>query len=109
MERIENLEELKQSLGKTFKDTLIYDPVLGPYFIVHYSDGGWAVMKARTRESGEITWMVEGYPTSFERCLSKIAKKLVNAEGQVYETLQSYLEAWTKISNTIRDAFKQFD
>lgn len=103
-----NLEELKPLLGKSFKDTLIYDPVLGPCFIVKYSDGGWGVMRTRRDSKGNLKWTVLGYPSTFQNCLNKVASDQTNGEGQIYDTVQRYISAWKEVSDRINDAYKNY-
>lgn len=103
-----NLEELKPLLGKSFKDTLIYDPILGPCFILKYNDGGWGVMKTRRDGKGNLKWSVLGYPSSFAGCLNKVASSQLNEEGKIFDSIQSYISEWERISNSILDAYKNY-
>lgn len=104
-----NVEELKPLLGKTFKDTLIVDPVLGPYFILKYVDGGWGVMKTRRDGSGNLRYRAVGYPANFMSCLDKVAKELQHEEGKVFESLQEYITSWKEVSTRILTAYKDWD
>ena len=101
-----NLEEVKPLLGKTFKDTLIYDPVLGSCFIIKYSDGGWGVMKTRRDGNGNLRWSVLGYPSTFANCLNKIAQSQLNEEGAIFDSIQKYIDAWKQVSDRILNAYK---
>lgn len=106
MEETINLEELKSILGTSFKDTLIYDPILGPYFIIKYKDGGWGVMKTRRDKNGNLRWTAMCYPASFKNCLAVISQAFVNEEGKVYETIQTYIDACNEITTKITNAYK---
>ena len=101
-----NLEELKPLLGKTFKDTLVYDKVLGPYFILKYSEGGWGVMKTRRDGNNNLKWSVVSYPSTFQSCLNKVAQAMLNGEGQIYESIQKYIDSWKQVANVLMDAYK---
>lgn len=103
-----NLEELKPLLGKSFKDTLIYDPVLGPCFIVKYADGGWGVMRTRRDGKGNLKWTVLGYPATFQSCLNRVASSQLNTEGEIFDSIQKYISKWEEISNRIINAYKNY-
>ena len=103
-----NVAELKPLLGKTFKDTLIVDPVLGPYFILKYEDGGWGVMKTRRDGSGNLKYRAMGYPSTFMGCLDYVAKELQNEGGKVYESIQEYIANWKELSDRVRSVYKDW-
>lgn len=102
-------EELIKLLGKTFKGTLIQDEILEPFFIVRYADGGFAVMKTRLDAKENLKFKVLCYPSSFVGCLDTIAKEKQHAEGQIYNSIQDYIESWKQISNTVLNAYKNWD
>lgn len=103
-----NVAELKPLLGKTFKDTLIVDPVLGPYFILRYEEGGWGVLKTRRDSSGNLKYRALAYPATFMGSLEYVAKELQNESGKVYESIQDYISNWTEICNKIRNVYKDW-
>ena len=105
MEETINVAELKPLLGKTFKDTLIIDPALGPYFILHYEEGGWGVLKTRRDGSGNLKFRVLAYPSTFIGCLEYIAKEIQNESGAVYTTIQDYISNWNKVCDRIRNVY----
>lgn len=102
-------EQLLKLLGKTFKGTLIQDEILEPFFIVRYAEGGFGVMKTRIDGKGNLKFRVIGYPSTFLVCLDMIAKEKQHEEGQVYNSIQEYIESWKKISKTITEAYKDWD
>ena len=108
MEKID-LNELLSVMGKNFNDTLIVDDVLGPYFIIHYSEGGWGVMKTRRDANGGLKYRVIGYPSSFAGCLDSIASSLQNEEKKIYTSIQSYIENWKDLCNKIRNVYKDWN
>jgi len=103
------LEELLTVLGKTFDDTLIVDDVLGPYFIIHYKDGGWGVMKTRRDSNNNLKYRVVGYPSTFAGCLDTVASAEQNEEGKIYESIQSYISNWKEICFKIRNVYKDWN
>lgn len=108
-EEIINLEELKATLGTSFKDTLVYDPILGSHFIVKYKDGGWGVMKTRRDKNGSLKWTVVCYPTTLKGCLSVVSQAHINEEGKVYETLRSYIDTCKEELEKINNAYSNIE
>lgn len=102
-------EQLKELLGKTFKGTLIQDKILEPYFIIRYAEGGFGVMKTRTDARGNLKFKALCYPSNFMGCLDTIAKEQLHGEGQCYDSIQEYIEAWKKVSTNILNAYKNWD
>lgn len=101
------LDSIKKLLGPNFKESVIYDPILDPYFIVRYAEGGFGVMKTRTDKNGNLKFKVESYPSSFAGCLDKIAKEKLHTseDGPVfYGTLQEYIAKWNEISRTLLES-----
>lgn len=108
MEKIE-VNELLSVLGKNFNDTLIVDDVLGPYFIIHYNEGGWGVMKTRRDANGNLKYRVVGYPSTFASCLDSIASSIQNEGGQIYESIQKYIDNWKELCLNIRNVYKDWN
>ena len=106
---MEQQEQLLKLLGKSFKGTLIQDEILDPYFIVRYADGGFGVMKSRIDSKGNLKFKVLCYPSTFMGCLEMIAREKQHQEGQIYNSIQEYIENWKQISNTILSAYKNWD
>lgn len=96
-------------LGKTFKGTLIQDPILDPYFIVRYAEGGFGVMKCRTDQKGNLKFRAIGYPTNFLSGLNMIAQEQLHGEGQSYDSIQKYISNWNEISSRILNAYKDWN
>lgn len=105
----EHQQQLLDVLGKSFKGTLIQDEVLEPYFIVKYSDGGFGVMKTRLDGKGNLKFRTVGYPSTFLSCLNMVAKEKQHQEGQVYNSIQEYIENWKAVSSSILNAYKDWN
>lgn len=103
------IEELRPILGKTCKDTVVVDPVLGPYFILRYEEGGFGVMKTRRDGNGNLKYRAMGYPSSFVGCLEMVAKEILHEGGKSYESIQAYISAWKEVSNRILNAYKDWN
>lgn len=102
-------QDLVTLLGKTFKGTVVEDPVLEPYFVVRYAEGGFGVIKKRTDDSGKLRIRVLSYPSTFVGCLHYIAKEQLNVGGSVYSSIQQYIDDWKKITTRILEAYKEWN
>lgn len=88
------------------KDTIIEDPVLEPYFIINYAEGGWGVCMKRLSGKGELKYREICFPTRFESCLNEIAKAKLHDQGNHYLSIHQYIEDWCAVSNMILDAHR---
>lgn len=88
------------------KDVVIEDPVLEPYFIVNYAEGGWGVCKKRLSAKGELKYSDVSYPARFVKCLDEIAKSKLRDKGEHYTSIRNYIEDWKQVANLILDANK---
>lgn len=102
-------QELTALLGKTFRGTVVEDPVLEPYFVVRYAEGGFGVIKKRVDDSGKLRIRVLSYPSTFTGCLQYIAREQLNVGGTSYPSIQKYIEEWKKISTRILEAYKEWN
>lgn len=107
MEKSNNFSSVLEILGPTFKGTVIEDPVLDPYFITY--SGGFTVSKKRLDPKGNLKYRDLCYPSSFLGCLDRIAKEKLHEDGTAYSTVQEYIEKWKEISNTLLDAYKNWE
>ena len=103
MEKNEN-DELRELLGKSFTGTLITDERMDPYFII-ISDSGYSVNRKTRKKTGGLGYIAEGYFNSLIGCLNKVSRLKTNIEGKHYESLDSYMQAWTEHI----DKLKQLD
>lgn len=101
--------QLLKLIGKTFKGTLICDEILKPFFIVRYAEGGFGVMKTRTDAKGNLKFRAVCYPATFVKCLHTIAVEKQHPESQVFESIQEYIENWKNVSDTILNAYKEWN
>lgn len=92
---------MESEFGKSFRGTVIKDPVIEPYIIGHYETGGYVV--AECRKVGEKDKLVLlGYPTTLAGCLEMIAKNRVNEPGKVYPSLKSYIDEYREVISQIK-------
>lgn len=102
------MESVKSILKKSFKGTVIEDPVLEPYFITN-SAGSFAVSKKRLTSKGTLGFSDICYPSSFAGCLNTIAKEKIHEEGKIFESLKEYIDTWNEISGNIIRACKELN
>lgn len=88
------------------KDIVIEDPILEPYYVVNYAEGGWGVCMKRLSGKGELKYKELCFPTKFVSCLDTIAKAKMRDNRKAYSSIQEYIEEWKQISNLILDAGK---
>lgn len=93
-----------KNLEKSTK-TVIEDPVLEPYFIYKDKLGSWCICKRTATKSGyrEIC-----YPSSFLRCLERIAQEQLEDSNDHY-TLQEFIDTWKQVSDKIINAYQDWD
>lgn len=96
-------------MGKSFKGTVITDPVLEPYFIIRYDDGAWAVAIKRKDYKGNTKFRVDSYPANFEHCLKRIVREKVHEESQEFTTIKSYIDYYNSVVDKVVVALKDVD
>lgn len=99
-------DSIKTVLSESNKDVIIEDPVLEPYFIVNYAEGGWGVCMKRLSGKGELKYKDICYPARFVSCLDTIAKQKMQDKGEHYASIRAYIDEWKKVSNLVLDACK---
>lgn len=99
---------VKALLGKTFGGTIITDPVLEPFIIVRYEDGGFAVFKVRG-EGSDLRLTTLCYPSNFGSCLDRIAKEIHHSDGKTYDSLKEYIDDWKQVSERVRTALVDYN
>lgn len=102
-------KQLLELLGKSFRGTLIQDEILEPYFIVHYAEGGFGVMKTRLDSKGNLKFKSISYPSTFLACLNTVAIEKQHQEGQSYNSIQEYIESWKNVSSRILNAYTDWE
>lgn len=101
----ENLSML-DLMGKSFKGIVITDPVLEPYFVIRYEDGGWAVAVKRKDYKGDTKFRVDCYPATFEGCLRKVVQEKVHEDSREFKTVKDYIKYYNTVVDRIVVALK---
>lgn len=99
-------DSIKTVLPESNKDIIIEDPVLEPYFIVNYAEGGWGVCMKRLSQKGELKYKDVCYPARFVSCLDTVAKAKMQDTGKHYISIQEYIQDWKQVSDRVLDACK---
>lgn len=100
-------ENLSSLLGKTFKGTTISDPILEPYFIIRYEDGGWGVALKRTDYAGNTKFRVVSYPSNFENCVNKVIQEKIHEGVQDFKSLREYVESYRAVTKEMSEVFSK--
>jgi len=79
-------------------DTVIEDPVMEPFFIAKSSSGGYTVYERVIKGENDTPYIKTiCYPSTFANALKKVAKELVNARSNHYNSLKDYIGEWSEI------------
>lgn len=99
-------DSIRTVMSESNKDIIIEDPVLEPYFIINYAEGGWGVCMKRLTSKGELKYKELCYPARFVSCLDNIAKAKLRDQDKDYASIQAYIDDWKKVSDSILNAHK---
>lgn len=92
---------MENEFGKSFRGTIIRDPLIEPYVIGHYDTGGYVVAEKKSVNEKERVALL-GYPSTLSGCLEMIAKNKVNVSGKEYDSLKSYIDEYREVIGQIK-------